>query len=303
MNKNKIIALISAILATLFWGIHPIISQKLIAEQIDTLNIAAVRLFGAALFLFIFSKIFAPKNSEKKIIRKPIFFIGALFGFGLNFILFQKALEYSPAGIVTIYEAFTPFFVVLLGILFFRKDFSNVLQKKKLFLLLIITFLTSTGVALLFFDFNTKQNSSWFGNTLAFLSAVCFALYFIANSRVRKQNPETDSFVMTYNFLFFAGIIILPFVDWGNFMEMTLKHWLMLSFIVIFGTSLTYFLWTFAAKYLNVTLQSLLFNLTMIFTVIFDNFFGKLLITWQIVVSIFIVAISAFLVDKLLKEK
>ena len=130
------------------------------------------------------------------------------------------------------------------------------------------------------------------------ISTVFFALFFISANIIRKR-CEQSNLQVTIKFLFFAGAILVPFMNIPSLYSISKVQWILLIFMVIFCTALVYYLWNYAAKNLNVYAQTILFNLSAINTIIFESLIGDFYISWKIIIATIVIVTASIHAQKL----
>ena len=301
-NKKKtlIISYICAISATLCWGIHSILIRHLIQEGIDYNNIAITRLIGGALFLWILLCIFQKKQKIKNSFQYDwIFFVGVI-GFAFNFFFFHQGLQYTFASHALLIETFSPIFVLIMSLLIFPYRLKELKNSGKTSYLFLVLVLTSIGSSLLLNDSEQSiaQEITLKGDILVGVSTIFFAMFFLSANIVRQRCKQSNLEV-TIKFLFFSGIILLPFIDIYSFKTITLIQWSLLAVVTILCTATAYYLWNYATKYINVHSQTILFNLGAINTIIFESLIGDFYISWKIIIATVIIITASIHAQKL----
>jgi len=162
MQKNKLLDWAIFLLLTLIWG-SSFILMKHSKEQLTAPQIAALRIFSAGLVFLPFALFHLAKLPRKK-----IFFVilSGITGNLLPAFLYAAAISNNiDSSLAAILNSFTPVFVVIIAIIFFRDKISSIK---------LIGVLTGfVGVALLFY--------SWKGigfENLGYASLVLLATVF-----------------------------------------------------------------------------------------------------------------------------
>ncbi len=314
--KNKLIGFICALTATFFWGFHAIVIRYLEQQHVNTYLISTSRLFIGSFFLTAFILI-SRFIKREKLLQPDKFVYGKFFwlaacGLGLNFIFFHQGLNYTIASDAILLEAFSSVMVLVLMVIFFPNR-NPVLKNRKNLLsrLFLLVIAGSIGSALLIInqphDSVVTVNSKMIGDFLEFFAMIFFALFFIGSSEHKKINTKATSIETSARFLFVAGLIVSLTLPLGltrdEIVNVTLTQWLLIFGIGIFSTGVTYTLWYHAAKYLDVVALTLLFNLSSIFTVLWEAIFFKLNISWYILIGAALILYSSFSAEMITSKK
>lgn len=153
------------ILLCLIWG-SSFILMKRSAEVLSGWQIGAVRIFSAGLAFFPFALVHITRLPVKKL---PFVLLSGLLGNLFPAFLFaiaiEKKINSSLAGIL---NSFTPLFVLLIGVLFFRAP----LQRNKAIGVLV----GFVGLVLLSLSKGTVSVDNWSFTFLILLATICYGL-------------------------------------------------------------------------------------------------------------------------------
>ena len=154
----------------------------------------------------------------------------SVFGISSTTLLLYNAYNYLPVGMVTTLHFLYPFFVMLIGFIFFKEHISNA----KKFILLIATI----GIAL-FVDFNELKGSSLVlvGVIISIVSAITYALYMSGVEYLGIKH--IDDLKLTYYFSLFASVACFIYaIVTKNFTVFEMESsGIILSFIISMCTS------------------------------------------------------------------
>lgn len=316
MLRQKYIGYICAFSAVFFWGFHSIIIRYLEFHNVHTYLIITSRLFIGAGFLSIFivlqrlwkrEKIFQPGK-----FRYGKFFWLAALALGLNFIFFHQGLNYTIASNAILLETFSSVMVLLLLLIFFPEKIRKFqTQRPLLTRLFFLVLLGSIGSALLIVytpqDNTPELKMKTLGDLLEFVAMIFFALFFIGSSEHRKENSSANPLETSSRFLFVAGCLVsvlLPFsLSFENITAVTPEQWGLILLIGIFSTGVTYTLWYHASKYLDVVSLALMFNLSSVFTVLWESLFFHLQISWSIVLGAAFIIYASISAEMIMSKK
>ncbi len=198
MKSNKIINWSIFLLLTLIWG-SSFILMKHSKEELTANQIAALRIFSAAIVLLPFAVV-----SFKKILLKKLWLVilsgvtGNLLPAFLYAAAIVKNIDSSLAGIL---NSFTPLFVVVLGVSIFRDK----IQRNKILGVLIGLF----GLILLF-SLSSGINFQNFGYaSLILLATISYGFNINMVSHYLKEYNPLDVTAVSISFMIFPTAFIL----------------------------------------------------------------------------------------------
>lgn len=235
----------------LTFGFAPILVRH--ATDVEPLTLAALRTFFAVLFLVPFW--IAKRNSYQKLRSdgaKPILMIAAGICLGLHFTLWIGSLHYTSVASASVLVTIHPVMLIVAESLLFKKRFKTIVW--------IGVFIAFSGSVLLGVSDNTYAGqfpNALFGNTLAFLAAVIFVIYFLIGRSIR-QNTEWIDYV--FNVYLYAAItcIILTIIWVGGIPYMSISAiWIGIA-LAIGPTIIGHGAMNYAVKYVTPTLLSTL---------------------------------------------
>lgn len=239
MLNNKSLSILAVILAATLWGTTGTI-QALIPEYKEPLVVGAIRLYLAAIYLFLIS-IFFDKNLFSAIFKSPVLIaFSGLFMMLYNMTFFAAVLI-SGVGVgtaITIGSA--PIWAILFEFIILKSTHG--------FNKLIGAILAVTGICvLMLFDDNTDWSN--LGAFLALLSGLSYALYSLSTSRIVKKLSHHNTAAWTFLIAaFFSTPVFIYFPSSWVFAHDAIYH---LIFLGMFATGIAYSFFTFGLKYLT----------------------------------------------------
>lgn len=248
--------LLFGFIAAFLWGTHSVIVQFL-TGNFGGIQIATMRLYIAAITLFVVLHILRqPVNIPT---RDRNFWLAVAATF-VNYILFHLGLERTTAASAMVLENTAPFFVLLFLFLFARTRVS--LTE------VCATFIAIMGVALTVFQDIEAGGIRLIGDEMEIGAGISWAVFLIASSRAMQASQSTGE---RLNFLFgiFAvtAVLLTPLVFIDPVMP-TLSDILPLIFLGVLATALAYYFWYEAAARLSTLTATLLFALSVVFTIV-----------------------------------
>lgn len=241
ISKKGIIALS----VTVFIWASTFTLIKIGLERITPLNLSFVRSILATFFLLGWLLL---KGNRQEIARALKFHLGYIIGLGVVgvalFNIFQNiGIGLTSSGIASLLVASNPVFILILGASFLGEKItkSKVAGIVLGFVgIIIVTFLGKNMALLL-------RSGSFWGNILALLSAVCWAVYSVMNKSALKRYSPLILTALAYVF----GSLILfffcfTFEDVSLIFQLSLSSWLILLYLGILASGVTFYLWNYA---------------------------------------------------------
>jgi drug/metabolite transporter (DMT)-like permease len=255
--------LMVAVAATLF-AVNGTVSKVVLGSGLSSLELTQIRSTGAAAGLLVFLLLFA--RSRLRVGRRELAFL-VLFGVtGVAFVqwLYFVAIDHLPVGIALLIQFLAPLFVAL-----FARFVYHERIRRRIWVALVLCI---AGLAVVV-EIWTGLAFSTVGITAALAASFALTAYILMAERERRhRDPVSLSF---YGFLF-AGIfwaVVQPLwkFPWdvlddtvslqGNLDDRTAPVWLLVTFIVVVGTMITFSLLTGALRHIPATRASIVATL------------------------------------------
>ncbi len=255
--------LMVAVAATLF-AVNGTVSKVVLGSGLSSLELTQIRSSGAALGFLVFLLLFARRRL--RVGRRELLFL-AVFGItGVAFVqwLYFVAIEHLPVGIALLIQFTGPLVVALFARFVYHE---RIRRRVWLALVFCLTGLAVVVEAWAGIAFSTV------GITAASGAAFALAAYILMAERERRhRDPASLSF---YGFLFAAlfWAIVQPLWEFpwdalddtvslqGNLAEHTAPVWLLVTFVVLVGTMITFSLLTGALRHIPATRASIVATL------------------------------------------
>lgn len=249
--------------ATLF-AVNGTVSKVVLGSGLSSLQLTQIRSTGAALGFLFFLLLFA---RERFVVdRRELAFLVAFGVAGVAFVqwLFFVALEHLPVGIALLIQFTAPLFVALFARFVYHEHIRSRIW--------IALALCTTGLSIVV-ELWTGVAFSTIGITAAFGAALALTAYMLMAERERRhRDPASLSF---YGFLFAAVFwaVVQPLwqFPWGvlddrvslegNLADRTAPVWVLVMFIVVVGTMITFSLLTGALRHIPATRASIVATL------------------------------------------
>ncbi len=270
VSKKGIIAL--SVTAFIWASTFTVI--KIGLKRITPLNLSFVRSILATFFLLGWLLL---RRNQQEIARALKFHLGYVIGLGLVgvalFNIFQNiGIGLTSSGIASLLVASNPVFILILSAMILEEKITG--SKAAGIVLgfggiIMVTFLDQNMAILL-------RSGSFWGNILALLSAVCWAVYSVMNKSALKRYSPLTLTALAYLF----GSLILfffcfTFEDVSLIFRWSLSSWSILLYLGILASGITFYLWNYALSTMEASKVSVFIFLVPVVAI----FLGKLILS------------------------
>ena len=287
--SKRTLAIIAAIGATTIYGLNHTIAKGVMPHYVGAFGFVLLRVLGATALFWLVS-IWGPKEKiEKKDYLRML--VCALFGMGVNMLVFFKGLSLSTPINSAVLITTTPIIVLILSSILIKEK----IVRRKVFGI-FIGLLGAMGLILFSTEIRQDAPNIPLGNFLILLNSFFYGTYLIlAKILISKYHPFTFM-----KWLFSLGILIcLPF-GYQEFVEI---EWSLLPFdiiwrivFVIIGTTfLTYLFNVFALTQLKASTLSAFVYLQPLIGILYALGTGKDTLTTIKIVAATLVFIGVYL--------
>lgn len=231
---------LGALIAVAAWGASFVSTKVLTQVGLNAVEIYIYRFLLAYVLTFIF----CPKPLFSRSVRDELMFVlCGICGGSVYFIAENTAVIYTLVSNVSLITALAPIITMLLVSLVFRSE-----RLTRGFVLGSFTALI--GVGCVIFNSSVEVNVNPFGDMLALLSAICWAVYTIL---LRPLNATYSAWLISRKTFFYGVVTALPFLA----IEPTLtppaillrtEVLLNIGFLGIVCSFLAYLLWAMTVK-------------------------------------------------------
>jgi len=250
--------------AAALFAVNGSVSKVVLESTLSSLELAQLRATCAALGLLAFLLLFT--RSKLRASRRELVFLLVLGVFGVALVqwLYFVAIENLPVGVALLIEFTAPLFVAL----FARFVYHERIRRR----IWVAVALCLSGLALVV-EIWAGVAFSTLGVTAALGGAFCLTAYLLMAERQRR---ERDAVSLTfYGFLFatllWAVVQPLWHFPWGtlddsvslqgNLSEHSAPIWLLVGFIVVVGTMVTFSLLNGGLRHISATRASIVATL------------------------------------------
>lgn len=191
--SKKIIGHLFALFSIVMWGITFIFSQQLLPFY-SPIEIMLFRFVIAFFCLWItYPKIFKLKQKKQEI----FFILAGLIGNALYTVFEVSALSYTTSANVAVITSISPFFTAVFT--------AIILKSERITKTFIIGFMVCIfGIVLVSYNGTYVLKLNPLGDTLAFLSAICWGLYAVILKKITEYNYNI---ILATRRIFFYGIL------------------------------------------------------------------------------------------------
>lgn len=249
--------------ATLF-AVNGSVSKVVLDSGLSSLELAQIRATCAALGLLAFLVVFA--RARLRVGRRELLFLVAFGVVGVAVVqwLYFVAIHNLPVGVALLIEFTAPLFVALFARFVYREHIRRRIWVAVILCLAGLAIVVEVWAGIAF---------STVGVTAAVGGAFGLTAYLLMAERERRQrDPVSLSF---YGFLFAAALwaVVQPVWEFpwdvladtvslqGNFSEHSAPVWLLVGFVVVIGTMVTFSLLTGALRHISATRASIVATL------------------------------------------
>jgi drug/metabolite transporter (DMT)-like permease len=294
--SKRTLALISATIVSLIYGLTFTVAKDVMPLYINAYGFIVMRVFGATVLFWIvsfFMTFFRKKHNDEHLKKEdfPRLIACAFFGVAVNMLAFFKGLSYTSPISASVLMVSTPIIVLIL---------SSILLKEKMLkrkISGIILGLVGTAFLILYGKSAGNAPNASMGNFLIFINAVSYGFYLII---VRKLMDKYNAFLFVKWIYLFGFLMVLPF-GWNEFVAInwtiipTNMYW-KIGFIVIFSTFFTYLLNLLSMRELKPTTVAVFIYLQPVFATIFAIGLGKDELNFVKVIAAILIFVGVFLV-------
>jgi drug/metabolite transporter (DMT)-like permease len=290
--SNRVLALLSALVATTFFGINHTLAKGLMPDYVQPYGFVFIRVLGAGIMFWIAS-IFI-KNEKIQAKHWPRLLASAMFGMVINMLFSFKGLSLSTPINSSVMVTITPILVFVLSAVLIREKITILKGSGAIIGLL-------GGLSLILFGVQEQIGSPNIplGNVLLFVNAISFGLFLI----VAKPLTKTYHPVTLMRWLFLTAIIVNLPIGWTEFREvdwvnMPFSITWRLGFVIVCTTFGTYLLNIFALKHLSASTIGGFTYLQPVIAIAFAIISGADQLTFVKIISALLVILGVFMVSK-----
>ncbi len=290
--SNRVLALLSALVATIFFGINHTLAKGLMPDYIQPYGLVFLRVLGAGVLFWIVSLFI--KNETIELRHWPRLLASAVCGMFLNMQLSFKGLSLSTPINSSVLVTITPILVFVLSAVLIREKIT-ILKASGVILGLL------GGLSLILFGVQEQVGAPNIplGNVLLFINSIAFGLFLIISKPLTvRYHPIT-----LMRWLFLTAIIVNLPIGWTEFRaiewsEMPFSIGWRVAFVILCTTFATYLLNMYALKYLSASTIGSFTYLQPVIAIAFAIYSGADQLTFIKIISTILVIVGVFMVSK-----
>lgn len=291
--KNKITeANVSMVISKTFSGLNMNALKYLLPLWMTPLSGVTIRCTFAAVAFWIIGMFTKPETSTRKE-KISLFLLGALGIYSFMFFYLIGLSKTTPVS-SSIFTSLEPIWVFILAVIFFKEKITK---------MKVIGILIGLGGALLCILTQKSDDlaaDAFTGNMLCLMSSFAYAAYLIISNRILSKVGVITMLRYTFTGAAFSALIVSTVTGFdARVLELPL-HWtpfLILMFILIFPTVISYLLIPIGLKYLSTTLVALYGYLILIVATIVSLTLGQDRFSWTQLVAILLICSSVYFVE------
>ena len=285
MKNKKTEANLSMIVSKTFSGLNANALRYLLPLWIAPLTGVMFRCVFGALMFWIISLFW----KQDKI---TLFLLGAIGLYGFMFFYLLGVSKTTPVS-SSLFSSLQPIWVFILSVLFL---------KERITAMKIIGITIGLGVALLCIltqKSDDLASDAFTGNMLCLISSIAYAAYLIVSNVVLGKVSSLN--MLRYSFLGAAvsSLIVMAFTGFDGhlFSHFEWTPFLVLMFVLIFPTTISYLLIPIGLKYLSTTLVALYGYIILIVATIVSLSIGQDRFSWYQMIAIALICSSVYFVE------
>ncbi|MBC7189693.1 DMT family transporter [Candidatus Aerophobetes bacterium] len=289
-------ALIALIITVLIWG-SSFTAIKILLEEIRPLGLSFLRSGVAAAGLILLLGFNEGFMKIKRALKEKFLHFVLLGTTGVAlFNLFQNTgIEYTSSGIASVLLATNPLFVLTLSTVFLQEK----INRKKItgmvlgFVGIVITIFGGKNIMVFFLS------SSFIGNVLVLLSALCWSLYVVISKKVLRQ--YSPLLLTTFAFVFGSLLLLVLCLfshDFSRIINLSSTSLLLVIYLGFISSGLAYLFWNYALNRMEASKASVFLFLIPVVAIILGKVILAEKITFSLVVGTCLVLSGIYLVER-----
>lgn len=245
MNKF-LVAHLAVLGANIIYGVNYVIAKGIMPDYLTPLGLLFIRGFFVVLIFWIPSIFLKNEKVEKRDLMK--LFITAFFGVFLNQFLFYEGLNLSTPIDAALIITTIPVLVMI---------FARIILKEKITVMkttgIILSFTGALAVIISAKGFSLSAANS-LGNILILMCAASNALYLVlVKPLMMRYEPYTViKWIFLFGFILFIPFSTKSFLQ-ADFSEIPVKIWFSISYVIIAGTVIGYYLNNYSLRTMSPT--------------------------------------------------
>ena len=291
MKNKKTEANLSMIVSKTFSGLNANALKYLLPLWIAPLTGVMFRCVFAAIVFWIISILWKQEKTTRRE-KITLFLLGAIGLYGFMFFYLLGVSKTTPVS-SSLFSSLQPIWVFILSVIFLRERITA---------MKIIGIAIGLGGALLCIltqKSDDLASDAFTGNMLCLISSIAYAAYLIVSNVVLGKVSSLN--MLRYSFLGAAvsSLIVMAFTGFDGhlFSHFEWTPFLVLMFVLIFPTTISYLLIPIGLKYLSTTLVALYGYIILIVATIVSLSIGQDRFSWFQMIAILLICSSVYFVE------
>lgn len=253
---------------------------------------ATLRCVFAAVAFWIIGMFTKPETSTKKE-KIYLLLLGAFGIYGFMFFYLAGLSKTTPIS-SSIFTSMEPIWVFILAVIFYKEKITS---------MKVIGILVGLGGAMLCILTQKSDDlavDAFNGNILCLLSSITYAIYLILSKQVLKEVGTMTMLKYSFTGASISALIVTAFTGFDAHVLSLPLHWtplLVLLFVLIFPTVISYLLIPIGLKNLSTTLVALYGYLILIVATIVSLAIGQDRFSWPQLIAIVLICSSVYFVE------
>lgn len=291
--KNKVAeANISMIVSKIFSGLNMNALKYLLPLWLSPLSGVTLRCTFGAVAFWIIGFFMKPETSTRKD-KILLFLLGAIAIYGFMFFYLVGLSKTTPIS-SSIFTSLQPIWVFFLSIFFFKEQIT------KMKIAGIAMGLGGALLCILTQKSDDLASDALTGNLFCLISSVSYALYLIGSKKILSNVGIITMLRYTFTGAAFSSLIVTAFTGFDAPLLAHSIHWkpmMVLLFVLIFPTTVSYLLLPIGLKYLKTTLVAIYGYLILIVATITSLALGQDRFSWPQLIAILLICSSVYFVE------
>lgn len=292
MKNKKLEANLSMAVSKIFGGLNMNALKYLLPLWMSPLTGATMRCTFAAVAFWIIG-LFMPKETSTSKEKVFLLLLGGLGLYGFMFLYLIGLSKTTPVS-SSIFSSLQPMWVFVIMIIFYKEKMSA----KKIIGLAIG--LVGALVCILTQKSDDLASDAFVGNMLCLGSSLAYAIYLVLSQRILTNVGAMTMLRYTFTGAAVTSLIVTAFVGFEAPVFASPMHWqpfLILMFVLIFPTTISYMLIPIGLKYLKTTVVAIYGYLILIVATITSLALGQDRFSWTQMSAILFIIVGVYLVE------
>jgi len=283
-------------LTSMIWG-TTWVASRIGVQHVPGLQISYIRQFIAGSLLLIFFFIRGEKLPTWQQFRW--LFVLSIFTFVLSNGFSTWSVKYVSSGLAALISALYPLCVVIIEMIFFKRNNNTSLT-------FIGLFIGLAGVAIVFYEnaFHEQPEGYSYGVILGVIAMIGWSIGTIYIARNKYQmNPY---YAIGWQMFFGSFLICLLALTTNNnisFIEIPSQTWIVIAYLVSFGSVVAFVAFIYTVKYLSPAIASLYAYINPLVAMIVGSILLDEPLTFNLIIGALITLAGVYIVNYSIKIK